>query len=58
MKACRFQVIEVRSTDAGARNKTTEFLESKNYTVAATFDDGILYALKDGDQVRNPIMEV
>lgn len=51
-------MIEVRSTDAGARNKTTEFLESKNYTVAATFDDGILYALKDGDQVRNPIMEV
>lgn len=41
------QVIEVRSTDPIARNKTTQFLSKKNYFVAASFDEGIMYSLKD-----------
>ncbi|CAK1594769.1 unnamed protein product [Parnassius mnemosyne] len=41
------QVIEVFTTDAAARNKTSQFLESKNYTIAATFDDSIMYALNE-----------
>ncbi|XP_045490312.1 protein Star [Pieris rapae] len=42
----RLQVIEFRSTDMSARNRTTEFLLGKNYTVAAEFRDGVMYALK------------
>lgn len=56
--ALHLQVIEVRSTDAGARNKTTQFLESRNYSVAAAFDDGVLYALKDEHQTRSPISQM
>ncbi|CAH0401745.1 unnamed protein product [Chilo suppressalis] len=41
------QIIEVRSTDPVARNQTTEFLATKNYTVVATYDDGVMYALND-----------
>ncbi|XP_045780516.1 protein Star isoform X1 [Maniola jurtina] len=43
----RLKVIDFRSTDPIALNKTTEILTANNYTVAATFDDGIMYALKD-----------
>ncbi|XP_072933212.1 protein Star [Epargyreus clarus] len=43
----RLQVIEFRSSDPEARNQTTQFLQSKNYTIAATFDDGIMYKLLD-----------
>ncbi|KAI8422952.1 hypothetical protein MSG28_014055 [Choristoneura fumiferana] len=42
----RLQVIEYRSTDMASRNQTTQFLLTKNYTVAATFDDSIMYALQ------------
>ncbi|KAL4706957.1 hypothetical protein ACJJTC_005226 [Scirpophaga incertulas] len=47
------QVIELRTTDQKARNATTQFLLTKNYTVAATFEDGIMYAL-NRDQESNP----
>ncbi|XP_041985299.1 protein Star [Aricia agestis] len=43
----RLRVIEFRSTDMAARNTTTEFLKTKNYTVAATFPDGVMYALQE-----------
>ncbi|XP_039760837.1 protein Star isoform X2 [Pararge aegeria] len=43
----RLKVIDYRSTDPVALNKTTQILEANNYTVAATFDDGIMYALND-----------
>ncbi|KAM3957282.1 LOW QUALITY PROTEIN: EGF receptor activation regulator Star [Aphomia sociella] len=43
----RLQVIEFRSSDMAARNATTQFLITKNYTVAASFDDSIMYALKE-----------
>ncbi|XP_059045507.1 protein Star [Achroia grisella] len=43
----RLQVIEFRSADLVARNHTTEFLATKNYTVAASFDDSIMYTLKE-----------
>ncbi|CAH2058980.1 unnamed protein product, partial [Iphiclides podalirius] len=39
------QMIEVFSKDAIARNQTSQFLATKNYTVAATFEDSVLYAL-------------
>ncbi|CAH0721332.1 unnamed protein product, partial [Brenthis ino] len=39
------KVIDFRSSDPVALNKTTELLEANNYRVAATFDDGIMYAL-------------
>ncbi|XP_037295974.1 protein Star isoform X2 [Manduca sexta] len=41
------QNIEILFTDPVVRNKTTEFLLSKNYTVAATFDKSVMYALKE-----------
>ncbi|KAI5641076.1 hypothetical protein NE865_06732 [Phthorimaea operculella] len=41
------QVLEVRATDPALRNKTTSFLQTKNYTVAVMFDDGIMYTLQD-----------
>ncbi|XP_068625599.1 protein Star [Battus philenor] len=41
------QVIEVFSTDASSRNKTTQFLTTKNYTVAAAFSDSVMYSLRD-----------
>ncbi|CAK1540894.1 unnamed protein product [Leptosia nina] len=44
--AVRLQVIEYRSTDPSARNKTTELLLTKNYTIAAEFRDGVMFALK------------
>ncbi|CAH2096712.1 unnamed protein product [Euphydryas editha] len=43
----RLRVIDFRSTDPVALNKTTHILEANNYTIAATFDDGIMYALND-----------
>ncbi|XP_045455239.1 protein Star, partial [Melitaea cinxia] len=46
----RVRVIDYRSTDPVALNKTTQILEANNYTVAATFDDGIMYALKDAGE--------
>ncbi|XP_049880796.1 protein Star isoform X2 [Pectinophora gossypiella] len=41
------QVLDIRMTDAEVRNKTTAFLQSHNYTVAATFPDGIMYHLNE-----------
>jgi hypothetical protein len=41
------QVIELRSSDPTARNATAEYLATKNYTIAATFDDGVMFALND-----------
>ncbi|KAJ0170674.1 hypothetical protein K1T71_013446 [Dendrolimus kikuchii] len=43
----RLQVIEIRSSDPIARNRTTAFLATKNYFVAASFDEGVMYALKE-----------
>ncbi|KAL0811596.1 hypothetical protein ABMA28_009970 [Loxostege sticticalis] len=43
----RLQVIEYRSTDPAARNQTTQYLTTKNYTVAATYDDAVMFALRD-----------
>lgn len=40
------QMIEVQFTNATVRNQTTEFLLSKNYTVAASFEDSVMYALR------------
>ncbi|XP_053619902.1 protein Star isoform X2 [Plodia interpunctella] len=42
----RLKVIEVRSQDPWSRNQTTQFLQNKNYTVAAEFSDAVMYALK------------
>lgn len=41
------QMIEVEFTDNAVRNKTTQFLLSKNYTVAASFDSSVMYALNN-----------
>ncbi|XP_026494552.2 protein Star [Vanessa tameamea] len=43
----RLRVIDFRSTDPAALARTTRVLLARNYTVAATFDDGIMYALDD-----------
>ncbi|KAJ2941636.1 hypothetical protein O0L34_g14692 [Tuta absoluta] len=41
------QVLEVRGSDPASRNKTTSFLSTRNYTVAAIFEDGVMYTLQD-----------
>ncbi|XP_048001662.1 protein Star isoform X1 [Leguminivora glycinivorella] len=41
----QLKVIEYRSNDELARNQTAQFLLTKNYTVAATFPDSIMFAL-------------
>ncbi|XP_026729032.1 protein Star-like [Trichoplusia ni] len=41
------QVIEVQFNNDTIRNETTNFLMSKNYTVAGTFESSVMYALKD-----------
>ncbi|XP_014365180.2 protein Star isoform X2 [Papilio machaon] len=46
----QLQVIEVFSTDASYRNKTSEFLATKNYTIAATFADSVMYSLSPPQQ--------
>ncbi|XP_075986629.1 EGF receptor activation regulator Star isoform X2 [Anticarsia gemmatalis] len=43
--AVHLQIIEVQFSNPVVRNETTHFLQSKNYTVAATFDDSVMYAL-------------
>ncbi|CAB3258604.1 unnamed protein product [Arctia plantaginis] len=42
------QVIEVQFTNSSIRNQTSQFLQSKNYTIAATFDNSVMYALAKG----------
>ncbi|CAH0597582.1 unnamed protein product [Chrysodeixis includens] len=41
------QVIEVQFNNDTTRNKTTNFLLTKNYTVAGTFEGSVMYALQD-----------
>ncbi|VVC87160.1 unnamed protein product [Leptidea sinapis] len=43
----RLQVIEVRSSDMAARNKTSDILLANNYTVVANFHDSVMFALTD-----------
>ncbi|NP_001037177.1 protein star [Bombyx mori] len=45
-RSLQLQVLEVIQSDPEIRNQTTDFLLSKNYTVAATFKDSIMYSLK------------
>ncbi|KAJ8709896.1 hypothetical protein PYW08_009900 [Mythimna loreyi] len=42
----QLQMIEVQFTNDYIRNMTTQYLLTKNYTVAATFDTSTMYALK------------
>lgn len=39
-------MIEVQFNNDTTRNKTTNYLLTKNYTVAASFDTSVMYALK------------
>ncbi|XP_028157593.1 protein Star-like [Ostrinia furnacalis] len=42
----RLQVIEYRSSDPVLRNQTAEFLAARNYSIAAQYEDAVMFALQ------------